>query len=166
MNKSPNIYIITCTDGTETLVKLGYSSNIYARFKAYDTHNPFYKVLETLHLPDAKVKESLIHQLYSDASTHAREWYPIDMLNPLRDALSYDVNVLRRMLKCKLDHSQMLHAIRTRFPKGSIVPAREVKSWLNQNYNINVTGREIRNYCEVEEKATRIDGKVTWAYHF
>lgn len=39
------IYIIKCTNGTNTYIKLGYTTNLKKRITQYEDHNPFVELL-------------------------------------------------------------------------------------------------------------------------
>lgn len=82
IESNDNLYIIKSfgTNGKE-LIKLGYSSRIEERLRAYRSHNPFFEVIDTFYREDAKEFELYIHSLV--ISEVGNEWYNVDKLGLL-----------------------------------------------------------------------------------
>lgn len=75
-----NLYIIkTYGANGSTLLKVGYSSNMFKRLETYKSHNPLCEVVHTAYREDAKKFELYLHGKYP--ASFGREWYEVSMLD-------------------------------------------------------------------------------------
>ena len=81
INITHNLYILKVTNGKESLIKLGYSSNIIERLKSYYQSNPLVELIGTYYRDDALEFELRLHK--SIKSVVMREWYDENLLNKL-----------------------------------------------------------------------------------
>ena len=69
-----NLYIIRVYNKAgESMIKLGYSSNIEERLKTYYYHNPMMELIGTFYVENALVLEKEIHSKFK--SIYLNEWY-------------------------------------------------------------------------------------------
>lgn len=79
------IYIISTTNGSETLVKLGYTDNFTRRMKSYFQANPLTKIIHVFDFKNNKEFEKYFHKTHK--SKYYREWYDISMLDEMLDSV-------------------------------------------------------------------------------
>ena len=85
-DKKDNLYIIRIHNSEgQSMIKLGYSSNIKRRLNEYRVMNPFTQIVYTYYRPDAKKFESWFHM--SHESSIMNEWYNEDMLSEMYKCL-------------------------------------------------------------------------------
>lgn len=90
INSEHNIYIVSVTNGSSTIIKLGYSSNIIQRIISYYYHNPFVRLIGTYYVENAAEFEKRIH--YNFKSYILDEWYDASMLNVFKQYLCGDID--------------------------------------------------------------------------
>lgn len=83
INKEHNLYIVKVYNKKDTLIKVGYSSNIINRLTNYYHHNPLIEVVTTLYREDALKLERELHKYIS--SEVMNEWYSVDKLDLILD---------------------------------------------------------------------------------
>jgi predicted transcriptional regulator len=83
-NNIDNLYVIKTYSKHETIVKLGYSSNIVTRLKSYDVL-PDVELINTFYREDAYYFEKTFHK--HNTSLFQQEWYSITMLDYILKAI-------------------------------------------------------------------------------
>lgn len=91
-----NLYLIRVFSGDgDSLMKVGYSSNINKRLYQYYSHNPMVEVLFTCHRDDAIEFESSFHRRH--ASVYMNEWYTVSSIDYI---LGIDYSSLKTIDPC------------------------------------------------------------------
>ena len=92
-----NIYVVSTTNGIDTLYKLGYSSNMQDRLRSYIQSNPLTRVEFLGHIEDGDVWESEFHKRFK--ASFGNEWYSETTFKKFEELLSnpkdlFNINIV------------------------------------------------------------------------
>lgn len=85
INKDYNIYILKVYGKNSCIIKLGYSSKIQERLKAYRCHYPLFDIISIWKLENAEEWEINFHK--ANKSILMNEWYPENMIDKITEEL-------------------------------------------------------------------------------